>query len=330
MFSDEIFFYAVLGFGALGVGTIIYIILDPLLSGTHKAEKRKNTVAAGPKAKFEAREGVIEQTRRMQVQDALKELEEKSKKKKKVSMRLRLQRAGLENLEPRTYYIFSFLLGLILGAVVFLVGVPIYGVALAVFVGGVGVPRFILAKLTQQRQAKFLKVFVTAIDIIVRGVKAGLPFNDCMMIITNEVAEPVKSEFSQLVEQQKVGVPVEQALQKLFERVPLQEVNFFTIVVAIQLQVGGNISEALANLAKVLRDRHKLHAKVKAVSQEAKASAAIIGALPLLVMAGVGAANPKYMEILFTDPTGHLILGGSAIVMLTGVLVMRWMINIKV
>lgn len=330
MFSDEVMFYAIIGFGAIGVGTIIYILLDPLLSGAHKAEKRKNVVAAGAKGKFEAREGAIEQTRRRHVQDALKELEEKSRKKKKVSTRLRLQRAGLETMEVKTFYIFSMLAGLVLGALVWLVGVPLYATPVAFFVGSFGLPRFIIAQITKRRQKKFVEEFVTAIDIIVRGVKAGLPFNDCMTIITNEVQEPVKSEFVQLVEQQRIGVPVEQALQKMYERVPLQEVNFFAIVVSIQLQVGGNISEALSNLANVLRDRRKLLAKVQAVSMEAKASAAIIGALPLLVMAGVTFANPKYMDILFTDPTGHLILGGSALTMLTGVLVMRWMINIKV
>jgi tight adherence protein B len=245
-------------------------------------------------------------------------------------MRLRLQRAGLEQMKTKTFYGLSVGSALVLTLVLLLVGVPLYIVALAPLVGGIGLPRYVLNMLTKRRQKQFLREFVTAIDIIVRGVKAGLPFNDCLQIITTEVGEPVKSEFLNLVEQQRVGVPIEKIMGKLFDRVPLQEVNFFAIVVTIQLQVGGNISEALSNLANVLRDRHKLKAKVQAVSMEAKSSAAIIGALPLVVMGGVSVANPEYISILFTHPTGHMILGLSALTMLAGVLVMRWMINFKI
>lgn len=330
MFSEDLLFYAVIGFGALAFATIVFMVLDPLLSDSRKAEKRKQFVATGERAKDKARDSIVEQTRRKQVQDALKEMEEKNKRKKKVSTRLMLQRAGIENLKVRDYYILSAISAVIITVVLFFISVPVYIVALGPLVGGLGLPRFVLRHLTKKRQKIFLREFVNAIDIIVRGVKAGLPFNDCLQIITTEIGEPVRSEFINLVEQQKVGVPVEQALERLYERVPLQEVNFFAIVVSIQLSVGGNISEALTNLTKVLRDRHKLRAKVQAVSMEAKSSAAIIGALPLLVMAGVSVGNPEYMEILWTHPTGHMILGISALTMLTGVFVMRWMINFKI
>lgn len=330
MFSDDLVFYAIIGFGAISVATVIFLILDPILSGANKAEKRKNLVAGGVAAKLEKRQGMVEQTRRKQVQDAVKEMEEKSKKKKKISTRLRLQRAGLENIKVKNFYMMSLGAGLVVTLLLFLFQVPFYIVVLGPLVGGLGLPRYALHYLTKKRQKLFLREFVTAIDIIVRGVKAGLPFNDCMQIITTEVGEPVRSEFVNLVEQQRVGVPIEQALAKLYDRVPIQEVNFFAIVVAIQLQVGGNISEALTNLTNVLRGRHKLRAKVQAVSMEAKSSAAIIGALPLLVMGGVSVGNPEYMEILWTHPTGHMILGVSALTMLTGVLVMRWMINFKI
>lgn len=330
MFDDNMLIFAAMGMGALSVGVIIYMVLDPYLSGANKAEKRKQAVAGGVASKIESRDGVVEARRRQQVSEAMKELEAKSKKREKLSMRLRLQRAGLETLNPKTFYIYSGVAGIVLTVVLLVVGVPFYIAPLGLFVGGVGLPRYVLNYLTKARQKAFMKEFVNAIDIIIRGVKAGLPFNDCMQIITTEVGEPVRSEFLNVVEQQRIGVPVEQAMQKLFERVPLQEVNFFAIVVTIQLQVGGNISEALSNLANVLRDRHKLKAKVQAVSMEAKASAGIIGSLPLLVMGGVSMANPDYMSLLFTHPTGHMILAGSALVMLTGVLVMRWMINFKI
>ncbi len=330
MFDNDMIMFAAMGMGALSFGVIIFILLDPILSGSSKAEKRKKALAGGAAQKRETREGNTEARRRQQVSETMKEIEEKSRKREKVTMRLRLQRAGLETMSPKSFYLFSAIGGVVLALILLVVGTPIYIVPVGFFVGGVGVPRYVLSYLTKKRQKLFMSEFVNAIDIIVRGVKAGLPFNDCMQIITTEVGEPVRSEFLNVVEQQRIGVPVEQAMQKLFERVPLQEVNFFCIVVTIQLSVGGNISEALMNLANVLRDRHKLRAKVQAVSMEAKASAGIIGSLPLLVMGGVSFANPDYMSLLFTHPTGHMILIGSALVMLTGVFVMRWMINFKI
>ncbi len=330
MFENDILIYAAMGMGALSVGVIIYVILDPYLSGANKAEKRQKELVGGGLKKLESREGPSEARRRQQVSDTMKEIEEKSRKREKVTMRLRLQRAGLEGVPPKSFYLFSAIAGVVLSFTLVVVGAPIYVAPLGLLVGSVGLPRYVLSYLTTRRQKAFMAEFVNAIDIIVRGVKAGLPFNDCMQIITTEIGEPVRSEFLNVVEQQRIGVPVEQAMQKLFERVPLQEVNFFCIVVTIQLSVGGNISEALMNLANVLRDRHKLRAKVQAVSMEAKASAGIIGALPLVVMGAVTFTSPEYMSLLFTHPTGHMILIGSALVMLTGVLVMRWMINFKI
>lgn len=330
MFDNEMIMFAAMGMGAISVGVIMYLLLDSILSGSQKVEKRKKALAGGNAHKKELRDGNVEARRRQQVSETMKEIEEKSKKREKVTMRLRLQRAGLEALSIKSFYMFSAIVGVILALVLVIVGAPIYLAPLGLFVGAVGLPRYVLNYLTKRRQAAFMSEFVTAIDIIVRGVKAGLPFNDCMQIITTEVGEPVRSEFLNVVEQQRIGVPIEQAMQKLFERVPLQEVNFFCIVVTIQLSVGGNISEALSNLANVLRDRHKLKAKVQAVSTEAKASAAIIGALPLVVMGAVSFTNPDYMSLLYTHPTGHMILIGSALVMITGVFVMRWMINFKI
>jgi tight adherence protein B len=129
------------------------------------------------------------------------------------------------------------------------------------------------------------------------------------------------------LETQAIGVPLGEACAKLYERTPLPEANFFGIVVAIQQKAGGNLSEALGNLSKVLRDRKKMRAKIQAMSQEAKASAAIIGALPIAVMILVYLTTPQYISLLFTHPTGHIMLAGSAVWMTTGVLVMKKMIN---
>src|SRR5262249_54586425 len=152
------------------------------------------------------------------------------------------------------------------------------------------------------------KGFAPALEIIVRGVKSGLPINDCLKIIANESPAPLGPEFMEVVDAQKIGVPLDQALAKLYERMPIPEVNFFMIVLAIQQKTGGNLSEALGNLARVLRDRKKLRMKVQAMSSEAKASAAIIGALPVAVATIMSISSPDYIAILFNERLGHLLL----------------------
>jgi tight adherence protein B len=190
-----------------------------------------------------------------------------------------------------------------------------------------GVPRWVVNFLRKRRMAKFLDEFANASDVIVRGVKAGLPLNDCIKIIANEAAEPVRSEFRHIVETQALGVPLADAVAKLPERVPVPEANFFAIVVAVQARAGGNLSEALGNLSRVLRDRRKMKGKIGAMSMEAKASAAIIGALPIVVMILVYITSPNYIMLLFTEQLGNVILGASAVWMTMGILVMRRMIN---
>jgi tight adherence protein B len=194
-------------------------------------------------------------------------------------------------------------------------------------VAGLGLPRWTLGFLKKRRERRFLNIFPDAVDVIVRGVKAGLPLGDCLKIIANEAQEPVKSEFRSIVETQTIGMPVGEACLKLYESVPLPEATFFGIVVLIQQKSGGNLSEALGNLSRVLRDRKRMQAKIKAMSMEAKASAAIIGALPPVVMLLVYIISPNYIELLWTAPVGRIMLMASAIWMMTGVFVMKKMIN---
>ena len=169
--------------------------------------------------------------------------------------------------------------------------------------------------------------FPDAVDVIVRGVKAGLPLLDCLKMIALEAPEPLKSEFRAILETQAIGMPLGEACGKLYERMPLPEANFFGIVIAIQQKAGGNLSEALGNLSRVLRDRKKMKAKIQAMSQEAKASAGIIGALPIAVMTLVYITSPQYISLLWTDPLGRMMLAASAVWMSMGVMVMKKMIN---
>ena len=160
-----------------------------------------------------------------------------------------------------------------------------------------------------------------------RGIKSGLPLMDCMNVIVSDAQEPVKSEFRAIVESQAVGVPLGDACLKLYERMPVAEANFFGIVIFIQQKSGGNLSEALGNLSRVLRDRKKMKAKIQAMSMEAKASGGIIAALPFVVMILVYLSSPDYISLLWTDKLGNLLLAGSAVWMSIGVFVMRKMIN---
>ncbi len=202
--------------------------------------------------------------------------------------------------------------------------IPSLGVG---FAAAFGLPFWILSFLKKRREAKFLQHFPDAVDVIVRGIKSGLPLMDCLKVIVGDSQEPVKSEFRTIVESQAVGLPLGEACLKLYERMPVAEANFFGIVIFIQQKGGGNLSEALGNLSRVLRDRKKMKAKIQAMSMEAKASGAIIAALPLVVMVLVYLTSPQYISLLWTEKLGNFLLAASAIWMSLGVFVMRKMIN---
>jgi len=315
---------AVFFLAAVAVGGVVWVFVYPVLSGERKAEKRMESVARTEPAARISRGS--QRSRRDVIESTLKEFDERNKKQKRVPLSVRLSQAGL-SWSKRQYVLASAGtgVGLFMLALLFSPSLP---VAAAIgFAGGFGLPRWMLSYLKKRREAKFLNAFPDAVDIIVRGVKAGLPLLDCMKMITVDAPEPVKSEFRAIVETQAIGIPLGEACAKLYERTPVPEANFFGIVVAIQQKAGGNLSEALANLSRVLRDRKKMKAKIQAMSQEAKASAAIIGSLPLAVMTLVYITSPHYIMLLFTEPLGHLMLAGSAVWMAMGVLVMKKMIN---
>jgi tight adherence protein B len=194
---------------------------------------------------------------------------------------------------------------------------------------GLGLPRWMLSFLTARRKKKFTENFATAIDVIVRSVKSGLPTNEALRIVAREAPDPVGSEFRSLVESMKVGVTMEQGLKRMMESMPTTEVGFFTIVMTIQGKSGGNLSEALGNLAFVLRDRKRLQGKIRAMSSEAKASAMIIGSLPVVVGGLVYLTTPAYIMKLFTERAGNVMIAVCVFWMSCGIMVMRKMINFK-
>jgi tight adherence protein B len=309
---------------SVAMGGVVWVFLYPILTGARKAEQRVANVAKSQAVARVTRTN--QKSRRDILENTLKEIEDRRKKKQKIPLANRITQAGL-TWSKRQFYIVCAVVGAGLFFVTLMTGAGLPAAAALGFAGALGLPRWMLSFLKKRRENKFLHAFPDAVDIIVRGVKAGLPLLDCLKMITVDAPEPLKSEFRGIVETQAIGMPLGEACAKLYEHMPLPEANFFGIVISIQQRAGGNLSEALGNLSRVLRDRKKMKAKIQAMSQEAKASAGIIGALPLAVMTMVYISSPQYISLLWTEPMGRLMLAASAIWMSMGVLVMKKMIN---
>ncbi len=228
---------------------------------------------------------------------------------------------------PQKFWIASGISGAVGFVLAFAIGRHPLGAAVMAFAMGLGLPRWVLGFLKKRREKRFLKALPDAVDVIVRGIKAGLPLFESIKVVATDSPEPLKSEFKAIIETQTIGMPLGEACARLYERMPLPEANFFGIVVAIQQKSGGNLSEALGNLSKVLRDRKKMAEKIQAMSTEAKASASIIGALPPIVMLLVWMSTPDYIALLWTHQIGQFMLVCCVVWMTIGILVMKKMIN---
>lgn len=311
----------------VAVGGVAYVFLLPLLSGEKRAEQRMKDIAETETVVRKTRKPAdIATSRRQQVEDTLKQLEERQRKAKRPPLSVRLQQSGLGWSKQR-FLVTSVALGLFAGAAALLAGVEIYFAPMLALTAGYGLPRWILGFMKKRREGKFIEELPNAVDVIVRGVKSGLPVGDCIRIIAAETKDPVRTEFRLIAESAAMGIPLADAAAKLFDRVPLAESNFFSIVLSIQTKAGGSLSETLGNLSRVLRDRKKMREKIKAMSMEAKASAMIIGALPGGVMLLVYITSPQYIELLWTTSSGRMMLFASLCWMTLGVLVMKKMIN---
>jgi len=301
--------------------------------GETRAHKTRVAAAVGQTTQRTKRQGGAVDgaaQKRKQIQESLKELEDRQKaeRKKSLTLRARLEQAGLK-WSPAQFWILSAVLAGIAVLLSLVTGQNILLVIAAGAVAGLGLPRWFLGMARARRQKKFTANFADALDVIVRGIKSGLPLNECLKIIAREGESPVKEEFHMLVEGIAVGVDTDEGLRRMYRRMPLPELNFFAIVLAIQSKTGGNLAEALNNLSGVLRARKMMREKVGALSSEAKASAMIIGALPPGVAIMVSIISPDYMMPLFTTSMGQLLLLVGVTWMGIGILVMRGMINFK-
>jgi len=265
--------------------------------------------------------------RRKQIQRTLQE-QEKKRRAAAFDATTKLRQAGL-NTDAKVFWLISAALGVVVATLALVLHLSLPVALMMGFVAGAGVPLWLIGAMAKKRRAKFALAFADAVDIIVRGLRSGLPLHDCLKVIGKECPEPLSGEFRRLVESLSMGQTLDQGLEKMHDRMPAPELRFFAIVLNIQQKTGGNLGEALGNLSAVLRGRRMMREKIKALSSEAVSSAGVIACLPPGVGTLLSFVNPHYLAPMFSDPRGHMMLGAGAVIMTTGILVMRKMINFK-
>lgn len=319
---------AVLAF--ITIGGVGWVLVGGDDSSSQAVKRAKTMGGVRAEAAASAKRAAAANTPEARRKQILLQLQEVDRRERKARMTTgaKLKQAGL-SLSVRTFVIISVAAGLVGALLAFVLGANIIIVLGVGVAAGLGLPRWIIGMKAKARMKKFSLAFADAIDILVRGIKTGLPVHDCFKIIARESPEPLAGEFRTLVEGMGVGLTLAQALDKMYERMPTPELKFFAIVIAIQQKSGGNLAEALGNLTTVLRARRMMVEKIKALSSEAIASAGIIASLPPMVMILVMLTNPSYMMLMFTDIRGQVMLMGAGLWMAIGVFVMKRMISFK-
>lgn len=311
------------------VGGVLYALFQPRFAGGSPLDRRVEAIAGVRISTVRAADGLVDKARKRSVASTLREDDERQKgserRKYKPSLSTRLRQASLGWTSRKYYLISAGVAGALFLAWLAMVG-PVVAAVLGM-AGGLLLPHLYVGFRRRRRLERFRSLFPDAIDVIVRGIKSGVPLGDCLKIVASEAAEPVKGEFKTLVEDQALGLPLGEAVQRLSERIPIPEASFFAIVIAVQSRTGGNLSEALGNLSGVLRERKKMLGKIAAMSAEAKASGGIIGSLPIIIGGVLYFTSPDYVGLLFTSLTGNIVLAGCALWMASGIFVMRKMVR---
>jgi tight adherence protein B len=318
-------------FISLGIFLIFGAVISAIiLSNEDRKRKRVMRVVAGTTALDSNKNNASDQDqRRSELAKKLKEADGPGSKKKGGGLNERIMQAGL-NITTKQFWIASIISGIGLTFLAKILGMSPFVIVMASIIGFLGLPRFFLNIKAKKRQKLFMEDFPDALESMMRLLKAGMPVSEAIKMVGREFTGPMGEVMERVYDQQKIGVPLPEAVLDAAKRMPLTEMQMFATAIAIQTQTGSSLSEVLQNLAGVIRSRFKLKRKVQALSSEAKASAMIIGALPVVVATGLYFVNREYIEVLFTDPTGKFLLGSAVGWMMIGVLVMRQMINFKV
>ncbi len=318
---------------ALLIGLSVFGGAVYALKFSPRARLRKRVAAiaeSGSSAVVDRVDKTSSTAKRKLIQAKLKEIETKQKKKNsRADVRQKILEAGL-NLSTRNFYLISAICALIGAGAYLLTGFLPAGAVLVAIPSGILLPRWVLGYLARRRKLAFTKQFADAVDVIVRGIQSGLPVGECLNIIARESPDPVGHEFRLITEAQRLGLTMDEALQRALERMPTPELKFFSIVLNIQQQTGGNLAETLGNLSGVLRDRKKMADKVRAMSSEARATAMIIGSLPFVMIGLLFMSSPDYIMYLFTDIIGHMLIVAGISLMLIGSFIMKKMISFEI
>lgn len=317
----------------LGTATLViagYAVLAPQFKARARLRRRMAWAARHEGAQGIAGRDPRDSGRKREIQSRLKEAEAKKAPKETLATRYRraLRLAGL-SMSLRQFFLLCGVLALVVAGSYFALGYPPIGALPAAIAGGFGLPRFIVGWLGKRRVKQFTLRFADGVDVIIRGIRSGLPVGECLNIVARESPEPIAGVFRELVEAQRIGLTLEQSLARSLEMMPTPEMKFFTIVLSIQQQTGGNLAETLQNLSNVLRARKRMQDKVKALSSEAKASAMIIGSLPFIMTALLWLVSPDYIALLFSDKRGTYMILAGLTWMSIGVLVMKQMISFE-
>ena len=245
-------------------------------------------------------------------------------------LKTRLEQTGRE-IRPGAYLMVMGTLAIVGGLVFWSVlDSSIFVSILAGIAIGIFLPHMVTSMMIGRRRTAFLKNFPEAIDIMVRGLRAGLPVTESISAVGRESVEPVRGVFREVADKIRVGENLEDAITDISNKMSVSEFKFLAITLSVQKETGGNLAETLSNLSEILRKRRFMKLKVKAVSSEARASAMILGSLPFVMFCIIFLVSPDYVLELFNDPRGHMLLGGGLFMMFIGCAIMAKMVRFEI
>lgn len=309
---------------------VILAVVAVMILRSRSGARFKKRLENYTKAHVATRHLKPSQQSRLLIQGKLGEIEGgKRERSQRVPLIRRFEMAGLRT-TLRHFYLLCAVIGLVSFVVPVLFGIPAFPSILLGIAMGLGFPRLVLSYLAAKRRRLFMDGFADAVDIIVRGIQSGLPLGECIAIIGRESPEPIAGEFRMMIETTRLGLNLQQGLERAVMRMPVPEFKFFSIVLSIQQETGGNLADTLSNLSEILRDRKKMKDKVKAMSSEARTTAAIIGCLPFMMGGILFLTSPEYIKLLFLHPMGQLMVGGGVFMLAVGSAVMAKMIAFKI
>jgi tight adherence protein B len=315
----------------IGAGTILFLVLIALaFAGPNVGKSATRRLGAVKIRHSDSADARVEQQLRTAVASRRPVIYSDGRQMGRLDkLRLRLAQTGKKwTLEQ--YFYASGGLAVLVMALLWLKGAPLF---LALFAGlllGAGLPHMVVNFFISRRIKKFTSNFPDAIELLVRGLKSGLPVGETLGVVAKEIPGPVGEEFKMVTEKIKIGKSMEESLQDTADRLGTPEFQFFVITLAIQRETGGNLAETLANLADVLRKRAQMKLKIRAMSSESKASAYIVGSLPFFVFGMVWLVNPNYLAGFFYEQRLIIAGIGGAIWMSLGVFIMAKMVNFEI